>query len=324
MPIHECDPWRLQYFADVVCPADVTIPTDDVDAYQLHPHHRWVYNKLRIAESQGLDCAPHGVQPPSYPVFSKPITNLRGMGIGSRILRSREEYEDHHQAGHMWVTMLEGEHISTDAAVIDGNMKWVRHSVGLARPGGMFDYWIIEAERRPELDIYCARWIAASLRGYTGMVNLETIGGKIIEVHLRFSDQWPDLYGSGWLDAVVRLYAAGNWDYADTGRKTGYSVVLFGSHSGRYVHPPVALTDRIRGFDGVSSVQLTFDEHRPPATHSMPPGGFRLAIVNTWNLRAGLAARIELARNFGVNSGMQVHEVASAQFSTAHALPDVG
>ena len=27
------------------------------------------------------------------------------------------------------------------------------------------------------------------------MINLETIGGRIIEVHLRFADQWPDLYG---------------------------------------------------------------------------------------------------------------------------------
>jgi hypothetical protein len=30
------------------------------------------------------------------------------------------------------------------------------------------------------------------------MVNLETIGGRIIEVHLRFADQWPDLYGARW------------------------------------------------------------------------------------------------------------------------------
>ena len=33
--------------------------------------------------------------------------------------------------------------------------------------------------------------------GYTGMVNFETIGGRIIEAHLRFADQWPDLYGGG-------------------------------------------------------------------------------------------------------------------------------
>ena len=42
--------------------------------------------------------------------------------------------------------------------------------------------------------------------GYSGAVNIETIGGKIIELHLRFADQWRDLYGTGWLDAIVDLY----------------------------------------------------------------------------------------------------------------------
>jgi hypothetical protein len=72
------------------------------------------------------------------------------------------------------------------------------------------------------------------------MVNLETVGGSIIEAHLRPSDQWPDLYG----------------------------------------------------------VQITFHEDRDPPSHAMPPGGFRLAIVNGWNLEAGLAARNQLRTYF--------------------------
>jgi hypothetical protein len=72
MPICEADPWRMQYFQDVVCPPDVRIPTEDFDAYEWNPAHHWVYNKLLVAESQGILCAPHGVTPRSYPVFSKP------------------------------------------------------------------------------------------------------------------------------------------------------------------------------------------------------------------------------------------------------------
>ena len=48
MPIVEADPWRTQYFADVSCPDDVVIPTDDELAYQRYPQHRWIYNKLLI------------------------------------------------------------------------------------------------------------------------------------------------------------------------------------------------------------------------------------------------------------------------------------
>jgi hypothetical protein len=39
--------------------------------------------------------------------------------------------------------------------------------------------------------------------------------------------------------------------------------------------------------DGVSSVQITFHEDKDPAHHAMPPGGFRVAIVNATNLAAG-------------------------------------
>jgi hypothetical protein len=44
-----------------------------------------------IARSQGLEAGPHGVLPPCFAVFSKPITDLKGMGIGNRVLRSAAE-----------------------------------------------------------------------------------------------------------------------------------------------------------------------------------------------------------------------------------------
>jgi hypothetical protein len=300
MPIHERDPWRLQYFESIACPQNVFIPTDDADAYRWNPTHRGVYNKLFVAESQGLACAPHGVEPTHYPVFSKPIVNIEGMGVGSRALRNPHEYRRHYHPGNMWMTLLTGRHISSDFAVIDGNVRWARHSVGLSRPGGTFDYWSIEADRLPALEEYCAAWIQSYLRGYSGMLNLETIGGKIIEAHLRFSDQWPDLYGDGWLDAMVRLYAQGLWDYRDSDRRTGYSVVLFGPHGRQYACPNRELTARIRAYDAVSSLQITFHPDQPAESHSMPPGGFRLAVINVWELSAGLSARRELAQAFGL------------------------
>ena len=73
MPICEADPWRMQYFEDVACPGEVRIPTEDGDAWAWYPEYKWVYNKLAIAESQSLPCGPHGLDPPSFPVFSKPI-----------------------------------------------------------------------------------------------------------------------------------------------------------------------------------------------------------------------------------------------------------
>jgi hypothetical protein len=34
---------------------------------------------------------------------------------------------------------------------------------------------------------YCSAWIRRHLGGYSGMANIETIGGRMIEVHLRLS-----------------------------------------------------------------------------------------------------------------------------------------
>src|SRR6516162_3358433 len=101
MPICEADPWRRQYFERAACPPDVNIPTEDSDAWLWYPDHRWVYDKIAIALSQGLDAGPHGVPPPRFPVFSKPITNLKGMGIASRVLSSQAEYEASLTPGHM-------------------------------------------------------------------------------------------------------------------------------------------------------------------------------------------------------------------------------
>jgi len=296
MPICEADPWRRQYFECVPCPPSLMIPTEDADCWSWYPAFRWIYDKIAVAHSQGLEAAPHGVMPARFPVFSKPITNLRGMGIGSRIIRDAAEYAATLTAGHMWTTLLEGEHVSTDIALSAGRPLWWRHSTGHPGPGGTFDYWTIHAAERPALEDACGRWAERHLAGYTGMLNLETIGGRIIEAHLRFADQWPDLYGAGWVAAVIALYATGVWEFVDRERRDGYSLVLFGPHGRRYCHPPAATIEAIRRLPGVSSVQITFHENRAPETHAMPPGGFRVAIVNAQDLGRGNDARARLAR----------------------------
>ena len=296
MPICENDPWRLQYFENIRCPDHVRISTEDQDSWAWYPAHRWIYDKMAVALSQGLDAAPHGVMPPSFPVFSKPMVNLRGMGIGSRVIASAEDYAVAQTAGHFWCTLLTGRHVSSDVALVDGAPRWWRHTSGDAADGGTFDHWTIHAESMPEIEDWCGVWARQHLRGYTGMVNFETIGGRIIEAHLRFADQWPDLNGAGWVEALVRLYSEGVWDYPDNDRTDGYSVVLFAPHGPRYRHPPAELVERVRAMDGVSSVQLTFHEDKDPAHHAMPPGGFRLAIVNARSLEAGRAGREMLRR----------------------------
>jgi hypothetical protein len=298
MPICEADPWRLQYFTQVETAAN--IPTEDSDAWLWNPAHRWIYDKLLVALSQDLDAGPHGTPVPRFPVFSKPIVNLKGMGVGSRVLHSQSDYEQHYAPGHFWMNLLEGPHVSSDIAIVDGEPRWWRHVTGKPAGEGTFDYWSVHAAPDADLEVRCGAWVRRHLMGYTGMLNLETIGGTIIEAHLRFADQWPDLYGAGWVDALVGLYERRAWDFADDDRREGYSVVLFGPNGRRYRHPPPALVDEIEHMPGVTSVQITFHEDRAPERHAMPPGAFRLAVINGFDLGSALAARERLKQHFAI------------------------
>ena len=315
MPIVENDPWRMQYFEGIACPDEIVIPTDDPDCYELHPSHRWIYTKLAIAESQGLECAPHGVAPKRFPVFSKPIFNLKGMGSGTNVLASLEEYEREQRPGHFWMPLLTGEHVSTDVAVLSGEPVWWRHTIGKPLHAGMFDYWTVLAESRPEIESFVGSWMRKNLAGYTGIANFETIGGTIIECHLRMADQWVDLYGEGWVGSVVELYRDKRWTFTDRDRRTGYSVVLFGGHGPRYTHVDPTIVDGLRKIPGVSSIQITFHADKPPEQHAMPPGGFRLAIVNAWDLEVGCRVREELALQFWSTHSFHPRHEAHGQHS---------
>ncbi len=298
MPICEADPWRFQFFEGIDCPAHVRIPTEDADAYEWYPGYNWIYDKLRVALSQGMEAAPHGIMPRRFPVFSKPMVNLKGMGVGSGVLRNEREYQRHYAPGHMWMPLLDGEHVSTDCALIDGRSVWWRHSTGKPLPDGMFDYWTIHADPRPRLETSLGDWLLRHMKGYSGLVNFETIGGAIIEVHMRFADQWPDLYGQGWVAAIIRLYAERVWTFADQDRVDGFSVPLFGRHGRQFRHPPRNCVAGVLSLAGVSSVQISFHEDKKPGDHAMPPGGFRLGIINAFGLEQGLAARRALAEGF--------------------------
>jgi hypothetical protein len=296
IPELERDPWHEQCFTEFTGSGGVHIPTGDTEAFNSYPEHRWVYNRLLIAESQGLDCGLHDVVPMRYPVFCKPVTKLNERRAG-RIACSEHDYRENCGAGDFWMELLAGEHVSTDFAVVRGEAAWCRHASGIPGGGGTFDYWLVEERTRPRLVKYCSEWIRANLVGYTGMVNIETIGGRITDVHLRFADQWPDLYGRKWLDALVRLHQRETWDLVDAERAEGYSVVLFGTQGSGEAYPKPGRLAAYRTTVGISSIRLTSGADRPHNDRAIP-AGFRLAVINSFNLVEGLRVRAAMARDF--------------------------
>jgi hypothetical protein len=76
------------------------------------------------------------------------------------------------------------------------------------------------------------------------------------------------------------------------------NIRIFGPNGVLCRHQPPALLESIKRMSGVSSVQITFHEDLPPERHTMPAGGFRLAVIDSFDLTAALAARARLRDYF--------------------------
>ncbi len=291
--------WRREYFARFHFNPDVYIPTEDSKAYPLYPKHRWVYNKLHIAEIQGLQCAPFGISPPQYPIFSKPIYNISGMSVDARRFDNARDYESQLRAGTMWCELLEGDHYSVDLVIEDGKLHWHSFSRGIPLDKGMFDYWEINIDP-PLSDLdYVQNFVATHLHDFRGAVNFEMIGGRIIEAHLRIAVQWIEIYGEDFLYALDAFYGGAPWQWQ--GEKTrGYSFAGFAPVQ-FYPDPSAEQLASWRSEPAITFLQFPgFAADQSFGTLSRPEGGLRLCVVNSTDFESGKHLRDEILREYGI------------------------
>lgn len=195
----------------------------------------------------------------------------------------------------MWSEFLVGEHYSTDMAIVAGEPIWFSHTKGIAGPEQTWDYWEVNMPGDDYLRRSLTDFVKKHLSGYSGMANIETIGEKIIEVHLRFSEQWPDLYGPWFLSSLVDLYQGKKWSGSlllDGQAKRGFSVPRFDDE--KYARQGTISDEILRGIEralGVSSITMAYDPDLPLKICARPPGGFRIAWVNGFDLDACFEAR---------------------------------
>ena len=162
----------------------------DIEAYPQYPWARWVYNKLLLSHALQYECAPHGINPTTFPVFSKPIMNLEGMALGSKVWCSADDIE--YIAGHYWMPLFTGTHCSYDIQLKGGQVIFCKKAIATQSDS---DHKVIEYWKIFNSDLNEAQSLWKNLLPeFTGYVNFETIGGKIIEVHLRWSAEWYDWY----------------------------------------------------------------------------------------------------------------------------------
>ncbi|MDO8511370.1 MAG: hypothetical protein Q7S55_04340 [Nanoarchaeota archaeon] len=273
-PFQFYDPRSLACYSDLVVPEGVTIPTTDEAAWNHFEKHRWIYLKLNVALSQEIRCAPIGFDPDDYPVFVKPICNLLGMGVGARKVSNYEEYKGcQNLSGYFWMEHLEGEHLSHDFVLRQGEPVFYScfrgHSVGK----GVFDSW---ESLNPENNVktYVQNWLEKYLGDYTGCVNVETLGSKIIECHLRSGDL--DKFGNfDLMQNITNIYAGKTWNFKDE-LAPFFLYPVWGEHGKKYILDQ-AVIQQVRQ-------NLDFCQIEDPTTYyANPAGGVRIALLGSYD-----------------------------------------
>lgn len=263
------DAWVEQYFKDVETPETVVINCNDTSAWKNNPNHNWVYNKLDLCRSQEIEACPHGVKPSFEPVFSKPIINLYGKNRGAHKIFGWDDIE--YLPGHFWMPVLTGVHLSSDMVIVDGVCQWIYTMQAFEDDCGNISRYECSNDDFMECVDKMKLWALKNLKGYTGVVNVESMGGKIIDCHLRMTPRFVDLYGKDWLKSVVVLYDKGSWHY-DQGRALGVSYTLRALKPGKCHIEDVETLEDLK--EKAGSIQMIFKENTDIEK------GDRLAIVN--------------------------------------------
>lgn len=187
----------------------MSVPVD-ADAWQsVNISDLWVFDKLILSKHLGYLCGPGGLPVPTPGMYVvRPITNVHGMGIRSRI-EYLEDLTHHLHPGEFWCEQFEGEHISVDYT--DG--KPVLTVLGERDKDDPFYKW----KKWTKIDHFIKfPEILHNLKGSYDKINCEFIGGKLIEVHFRHN---PD-FRFGNTEAIPV------WDYDDMHDRDGYTFVL--------------------------------------------------------------------------------------------------
>jgi hypothetical protein len=159
----------------------------DRDVYDSCPvDWLWIFDKLIIARKQGILAAPAGIPVPrSAEYIIRPITNIRMMGRGARRMWIQAGDDEPVPDGFFWSEVLNGAHISVDyhwgeqALAVEGHRDDPNR---LDR----FSSW-----SKVDIDLPLPA-ILHGLEDHQEWINVEYIGDRVIEVHLRHNDDFAN------------------------------------------------------------------------------------------------------------------------------------
>jgi hypothetical protein len=155
----------------------------DFEAWEKYPHHHKWFNKLYLAELMGYKCGPTGLAPDVTDHYIvRPIYNLSGMGVGSKVIKIEAGDATKVPPGYFWCEFIAGIQYSATYEFVDGRWKSISCWQGTNDINNLsrFVSWI-RSTYKPKVSSQFNELHDV------GRINIEFIGDKPIEVHLRES-----------------------------------------------------------------------------------------------------------------------------------------
>lgn len=270
------DAWEAKYVRKLK--DKELIAWTDAEAIFKYPKYKWVYDKLAL--HLYLDMVPtwdlwHEI-PTRYPKFAKPRINVNGMGFKSGIVNSIFELYDRGLIGtHIIQPILRGEHLSTDL-VWNGDklIDYFTFYCHYDKKGSLILFESVD-KKPPKKLLNKLKNIGEGRR----VMNVETIGEKPLEVHLRPSVQFFDICG-GLLPQITNFVKTGHWTKVK--KEKTYSRVYRSNVDCRMARPK-----KIPSYPtGIRSIQFCWEKQQRLSKHTQDPSSFRYMVINGSNIRA--------------------------------------
>lgn len=164
-------------------------PRYDEEAWNSYPGLRHLFNKLELALKLEYNAGPSLVPvPKSGRYIIRPIYNLGGMGSYAHIAELKKG-ETVNIPGSFWCEEFKGRHISIEYARHKQEIfpQWACEGFRSGSELFRFSKWV-KLEELPQVEI--PAWLERDL-SHAWHSNIEFIGDKIIEVHLRRMHDFP-------------------------------------------------------------------------------------------------------------------------------------
>jgi hypothetical protein len=158
---------------------------DDKDYwYTTDPDDLWLFDKLILSRKLGYICGPAGVPPPRKDTYIvRPCSNYRMMSKGAQFMELSPDNHDIVPDGYFWCEVFNGRHLSFDYTF----GKQILAVEGFRYNNNRLDRFSRweKVENKFELDE-----MLQSIASRYEQFNIEVIGDKVIEVHMRHNDDF--------------------------------------------------------------------------------------------------------------------------------------